>query len=143
MCAVVSFSPSDAQYTSARCTAVRKDVLSPQVSHLATLDQCSVSTSKSRASRSRVLILKQLHHARKYSLVFYLYQAVCCDTAKTSFDGASCTLSHTKGTSPNQIDLCVSPFYLISVCNAGLTIANIAIEDLVTTFLLFVAAKVK
>jgi hypothetical protein len=90
-----------------------------------------------------VLILKQLHHARKSSLVFHLYKAVRCDTAKTSFDGASCTLCLTKGTSPNQIDLCVSPFYLISVCNAGLTIANIAIEDLVTTFLLFVAAKVK
>ena len=85
-----------------------------------------------------MLILKQLHRtssqiARKACLIFYLNKAVHCDMAKPSFDRASSILSHTKGTSPDQIDLCVSPCYLISVCNGGLTIANIAIEVLITT----------
>jgi hypothetical protein len=81
--------------------------------------------------------------ARKACLVFYLNKAVHCDMAKPSFDRASSTLSHTKATSPDQIDLCVSSFYLISACNVTLTIANIAVEDLITTFLLLIAAKVK
>jgi hypothetical protein len=69
---------------------------------------------QSRVSRFRAPILKQSHHtssqiARKACLIFYLYKAVHCDMAKTSFDRASCVLSHTKGASPDQTDLCVSP----------------------------------